>query len=75
MFLWKDGTFYYFATSGPGLEGKSLWDINWYIPVSYQDVNMTFSKLFNRISLGLSNTKQTIVFKADEIHPVDTYTL
>ena len=60
MFLWKDGTFYYFATSGPGLEGKSLWDIiNWHIPVSYQDINMTFSKLFSRISLDLSNTKQT----------------
>ena len=36
---------------------------------------MTFSKLFSRISLGLSNTKQTIVFKADEIHPVDTYAI
>ena len=51
MFYGKDGTFYYFATSGPGLERKSLWDIiNWHIPVSYQDVNMTFSKLFSRKS-------------------------
>src|SRR6185436_1277189 len=68
----KDGTFYYFATSGPGLERKSLWDIiNWHIPISYQDVNMTFNKFFSRISLGLLNTKQTIVFKPDEIRLVD----
>ncbi|CAG8485418.1 6347_t:CDS:2 [Paraglomus occultum] len=72
MFYGKDGTFYYFATSGPGLQRKPLWDIiNWHIPVSYQNVDMTFNKFFSRISLGLSNTKQTIVFKPDEIRLVD----
>ncbi|CAG8481500.1 1771_t:CDS:2 [Paraglomus brasilianum] len=72
MFYGKDGTFYYFATSGPGLERKPLWDIiNWHIPVSYQDINMTFNKFFSRISLGLSNTRSTIVFKPDEIRLVD----
>ncbi|CAJ0641582.1 1086_t:CDS:2, partial [Entrophospora sp. SA101] len=67
FFYAKDKIFYYFATHGIDLEPKSLWEvIDFNIPMELNH-DLTISKFYSRVSLGLSNTKPTIVFQPHEI--------
>ncbi|CAJ0760216.1 1515_t:CDS:2 [Entrophospora sp. SA101] len=64
----KDGLFYYFATSGPGLKPQTIWEvIDFNIPIEL-NYDLTVPKFYSRMSLGFSNTKPTIIFKPNEIH-------
>ncbi|CAG8535097.1 7537_t:CDS:2 [Racocetra fulgida] len=63
----REGTLYYFATYGSGLEPVKIWEaINSDVPINC-NLNMTIAKFYSRVSLGFSDSNPAIVFDHNQI--------
>lgn len=62
-----------FAVRGEGIKPENVCEVeellNWHIPLVPKNLDSTVSKLWSRISLGLTKTAATVEFTTDQICP------